>query len=142
MLLALREGEILSENAARQISPLRLAYIGDVVWESLVRLQLLRERRNVHNMHMGAVKSVNAAAQSSALSIIDPFLTETERAVCHRGRNANARHHAPKHQSEANYHAATALEALFGYLYLTGQDERLLQLFHAAREKEEEPPIE
>lgn len=142
MLLALREGEILSENAARQISPLRLAYIGDVVWESLVRLQLLRERRNVHNMHMSAVKSVNAAAQSSALSIIDPFLTETERAVCHRGRNANARHHAPKHQSEANYHAATALEALFGYLYLTGQDERLLQLFHAAREKEEEPPIE
>jgi len=126
----------LSEDEARLISPLRLAYIGDTVWEMLSRSSLFAEGRNLQHMHKGAISLVNAAAQAEALRRMEPLLTDTEADIMRRGRNAHARHHAPKNQSPADYAAATGLEALMGYLYLTGQEERVNTLFHAAQEVE------
>lgn len=135
--MSLWEREPLTEAEARLLSPLRLAYMGDTVWELLIRQRLLHSGKSVRHMHQGAVGGVNAAAQAEALRRIEPMLTEAERDVMLRGRNAHARHAAPKHQQQADYQAATALEAVFGYLYLTGQEERILLLF--ARSQEETP---
>jgi len=71
---------------------------------------------------------VNAAAQARASREIEPYLTEEERDVMHRGENAHAKHAVPKNQSPEDYSRATGLEALMGYLYLTGQIDRMLQL--------------
>ena len=80
---------------------------------------------------------VNAHAQSVAMDKIEPLLTDEERDVVRRGRNAHARHAAPKHQDPADYARSTALEALCGYLYLTGQEDRLLYLFAVSQEENE-----
>ena len=128
----------MTAEAARLISPLRLAYIGDTVWELLVRLTLFGRGQNVRHMHQGAVAGVNAGAQAAALRVLEPLLTEEETDMVRRGRNAHARHPAPRHQQPADYQSATALETLMGYLYLTGQEERLRQLFLAAQDTAQE----
>lgn len=133
--MSLREMAPLTEADARMLSPLRLAYMGDTVWELLIRQRLLHSGKSVRHMHQGAVGGVNAAAQAEALRRIEPMLTEAETDVVHRGRNAHARHPAPKHQQQADYQAATGLEALIGYLYLSGQEERLMTLFAHTQEE-------
>ncbi len=135
--MALRETEPMSEAEARLMSPLRLAYMGDTVWELLIRQRLLHSGKSVRHMHQGAVSGVNAGAQAIALRRIAGALTETEMDVVHRGRNAHARHPAPRHQQQADYQAATGLEALMGYLYVTGQEERLKQLFALTQAEED-----
>lgn len=135
--MALRETEPMPEAEARLLSPLRLAYMGDTVWELLIRQRLLASGKSVRHMHQGAVSGVNAGAQAIALHRIAGALTEAEIDVVHRGRNAHARHPAPRHQQQADYQAATGLEALMGYLYVTGQEERLKQLFALTQAEED-----
>ena len=101
--------ETMTPEAVRLISPLRLAYVGDTVWEMLVRLSLFAKGQNVRHMHQSAVAGVNAGAQARALARMEPHLTEEEADMVRRGRNAHARHPAPKHQQPADYQSATAL---------------------------------
>lgn len=119
---------------ARLLNSLQLAHVGDSVWELLVRTRLIYQGRNVRNMHKDAITCVNAGAQAAAMLRILPHLTEEETDVVRRGRNAHPHHGAPKNQDAVDYHHATALEALVGYLYLTGQKDRLLELFALSQE--------
>ena len=132
--MTLRESAPMEESRARMLNPLQLAYIGDSVWELLVRSRLIYMGRSARHIHKDAVACVNAHAQCEAFRRIEPLLTEAEADVARRGRNAHAHHAAPKNQDVADYRAATALEALIGYLYLTGQEVRLLHLFKHSQE--------
>lgn len=110
-------------------SPLALAFLGDAVYGLLVRERLLlTANRPARRLHTLSVQAVNARAQAEAVEKILPMLTEEELAVYKRGRNAHPGH-TPKNQSEGDYHSATGLEALFGWLYLHGAEERLRALF-------------
>lgn len=114
------------------LSPLTLAFLGDAVYELCVRQRIVGEgNMPVNNMHKKSVTLVNAAAQSAAFERICPLLTEDELAVYKRGRNANTTS-SPKHADLADYRRATGVEALFGYLYLKGEIERVMELFDLA----------
>jgi len=127
-------------NAASQplneMSPLTLAFLGDGVYELFVREYLVSKGScPVKKLHSRAVELVRCEAQSEALSeSLWPLLTEEEQAVALRGRNAHVGH-VPKNAEVGDYHAATALEALFGYLYLKGEMERLRELFAVILER-------
>lgn len=111
--------------------PLSLAFLGDAVFGLLVRERLLlTAERPVGRLHTLSTKLVNATAQADAARLLQPLLTEAERDVYRRGRNAHPGH-TPKNQSEGDYHSATGLEALFGWLYLRGEHDRLRTLFDA-----------
>ena len=133
--MTLRESVPMEESRARMLNPLQLAYIGDGVWELLVRTRIIYKGRSARHVHKDAVACVNAHAQSEAFRRIESLLTEPEADIARRGRNAHAHHAAPKNQDAADYRAATALEALIGYLYLTGQEDRLLTLFKHSQEE-------
>lgn len=106
------------------ISPLNLAFVGDGVYELMVRERLVSTAgRPNKDQHRLAVQQVRAEAQAAALDKIYPHLTEQEEAVYKRGRNAHTS------RSGGAYHKATGLEALFGYLYLAGQLDRVRELF-------------
>jgi len=119
----------LSQQEARFKNPLSLAFVGDTVWDLLTRQQLLLSQAHVNALHKQAVQRVNAGAQAQAAAIIEPHLTEEEAEIFRRGQNAHAKHNAPKNQDPYAYSRATALEALLGYLYLTGCEERILELY-------------
>ena len=121
--------QILSFKEAKLKNPLALALMGDTVWDLLTREQLLLSQAHVNALHKQAIRQVNAGAQAEAAGRIEPHLTEEEGDIFRRGCNAHARHNAPKNQDPYAYSRATGLEALFGYLYLTGQDERIRELF-------------
>lgn len=120
----------LSPEEARMLSPLQLAYVGDSVHSLLVRVKLIGDNLKVKDMHVSATRAVNAASQAKALQACMESLTEEELAIVRRGRNAHAHHHAPKSASTQEYAAATGLETLLGYLYLTGNFSRLTALAH------------
>ena len=106
------------------LSPLALAFVGDGVYSLMVRERLLSEaNRPVNDLHRLAVTQVRAEAQSAAMERLLPILTEEEEAVFKRGRNAHTA------RSGADYHRSTGLEALFGYLYLSGRIDRVRELF-------------
>ena len=112
------------------LSPLNLAFIGDCVYEMFVREQLVLDaNRPVKDLHSESVKYVSAKAQTEAYFKIKDLLSEKEEAVFKRGRNAKVGH-SPKSASQSEYHTATGLEALFGFLYLNGEEERLRELFN------------
>ena len=134
--MTLREAAPMEESRARMLNPLQLAYIGDGVWELLVRTRIIYKGRSARHVHKDAVACVNAGAQAEAFRRIEPLLTEAEADIARRGRNAHAHHAAPKNQDAADYRAATALEALIGYLYLIGEEDRLLTLFKHSQEVE------
>ena len=116
----------VDKKAAAMYSPLVLAYLGDGVYEMYVR-EILVLRANIPNgkLHMQAKAYVCAAGQSAAVKKLLPLLTEEELSVFKRGRNAEA---VPNRNNDiGEYHAATGLEALFGYLYLTGGTDRLAE---------------
>jgi len=136
--LELLSRQVIQPAKARLMNPLQLAYIGDTVWDLLVRGSLIATGYNVHKLHQMATRRVNATAQSLAALKLGELLTQEEADIFRRGRNSHSRHAAPKHQDPAAYSAATGLEALFGYLYLTGQDDRLNQLFNAAQQEDED----
>lgn len=113
----------------RLLSPLTLAFVGDGVYELLVRESLVcAANRPVHELNRRSVEMVRAGAQAQALKKIAPMLTEEEQAIVRRGRNAHPNHSA-KNASVTDYRLATGLEALFGYLYLSDQTARLRTLF-------------
>lgn len=115
----------------KQLSPLNLAFIGDCVYEMLVRLYLVEQaNRPVNELHRESVRFVSAKAQTEAFAKLEPLLTEEELAVFKRGRNAKTGHQ-PKSASVGEYHCATGVEALFGYLYLQGENARIEELFQA-----------
>ena len=107
------------------LSPLPLAFVGDGVYELLVREYLAAQGNcPVKKLHARKVELVRCQAQAQALEKIWPQLTPEEQEVAQRGRNAHVGH-VPKNAALADYHGATALEALFGYLYLSGDMTRL-----------------
>lgn len=112
----------------RLMSPLVLAYIGDTVYDLYVRTQLLLTcDATAHGLHVMATKRVCARAQAEAVQRILPTLTEDEQYIFRRGRNSHMGT-VPKHAQMSDYRAATGLEALLGYLYLKGEDDRLNEL--------------
>lgn len=113
----------------KQLSPLNLAFIGDCIYEILVREELVcNANRPVNDLHKESVKYVSAKAQTLAYEKIASILNEEENAVFKRGRNAKAGHN-PKSATHCEYHIATGMEALFGYLYLTDNMARIRELF-------------
>lgn len=113
----------------KTLSPLNLAFVGDTVFDLFVRESLVcQANRPVNKLHKQATQMVKAQAQAAAAEKILPVLTEEELSVFKRGRNAHVNHKA-KNASEGDYHYATAVEALFGYLYLSGELDRLRELF-------------
>ena len=121
------------------ISNLGLAYVGDGAYELMVRSYLcLRGKATNKGLHKAAVKYVSAPAQAAAVKVIAPLLSEEEQDVLRRGRNASP-HTIPRHASREEYAAATALETLFGWLYLRGDTRRLNELFSVMMEETQWP---
>ncbi|MBR3556311.1 MAG: ribonuclease III [Oscillospiraceae bacterium] len=118
----------LTEDEVRAMGSLALAHVGDAVFELMVRVHLAAVGGKNGSLHRASVEMVNAAAQAGDMEKLLPFLTEEEAEVFRRGRNVKV-HSVPKHARLGDYHAATGLEALFGYLYLLGRRERLSALF-------------
>ena len=120
----------MTRHEANQYSPLSLAFLGDAVYEQLVRTKiLLAADMPSHKLHRLAVSRVCAEYQSECAALLQEqgVLTENEAEVFKRGRNTKV--NAPKHSTIAEYRNATGLECLFGYLYLTAQHERIDVLF-------------
>ena len=121
----------LEEKDLRTYSPLTLAYIGDGVYELVIRTVLVKKGNcPVNQLHRKASNLVKAASQSAMMEFIEPMLTEEEHSVYRRGRNA----HSPtmaKHATMADYRRATGFEALMGYLYLKEDFGRIVELVRA-----------
>ncbi|MFT3951235.1 MAG: ribonuclease III domain-containing protein [Oscillospiraceae bacterium] len=117
------------KRAVNRYSPLTLAFLGDAVYEELVRMRIV-EGANVPvgKLHRLSVRYVCAEFQSAAVRFLSEILTDEERDILRRGRNANGVN-IPKHASAAQYRSATGLETLFGYLKLCGEDARIDALF-------------
>ena len=125
----------LTAKEADGLSMLALAHVGDAVYELLVRRMLtLRGPAQVQDLHRSTVAYVRAEAQAKAAEKILPLLSEEETAVWRRGRNCRV-HGIPPHANPGEYHAATGLEALFGWLYLQGKEERVRALFRSITEE-------
>lgn len=123
---------MLTPQQARGYSPLALAFIGDAVYEEFIRTKiLLRANMSANKLHKEAVKYVKASAQSDAMKVLLPLLTEEEEDVFKRGRNAHSAT-VPKNADVIEYRTATGFESLIGYLYLTAQQERLNDLMQEA----------
>ncbi len=121
--------KFLTHHEANQYSPLSLAFLGDSVYDTLVRRNLLMQANMpVSKLHNLKIKMACAEYQSKVFELITPELSETELSVLKRGRNAVG-NTIPKHSNVIDYRKATAVECLFGYLYLTGESERINQLF-------------
>lgn len=126
----------------REVSPLALAYIGDAVFEIFVRTAVLSKgNAPVNKLHKQSKDVVNAKAQAQMYHRIAPYLTEEENAVFKRGRNAKS-FTTPKNMNLIDYRHATGLEALFGFLYLSGKMQRALELFEIGFEKRYTTDIE
>lgn len=107
----------------------QLAFVGDAVYSLLVRERLcyLGKCRSA-DLHTSSAKLVKANGQAEAFKKIEEHLTEKEISFYKKGRNAH-NNHTPKNATEGDYHSATGVETLFGYLYLSGQNERIYELF-------------
>jgi len=126
----------MTKTEIGSISNLGLAHLGDGVYELLVRTWLCAQgKATAKGLHKAAVGYVSAPAQAKAAEKLAPHLTEDESAVYRRGRNARVSA-VPKQASHEEYHAATGLEALFGYLYLQGARDRLNELFALIMEED------
>lgn len=116
------------EQDVRAYSPLTLAYIGDSVYDLVIRSVVVeRANRSANDLHKKTVRYVKAEAQSMMIQALAMELTPDEEAVYKRGRNAKS-YTAAKNASLGDYRKATGFEALIGFLYLTGQMDRLLYL--------------
>lgn len=126
----------LPPDQIRGISSIGLAHMGDAVYELLVRTWLCAHGKATgKGLHRATVALVCAPKQAELAQRILPLLTEEEQAVFRRGRNANV-HSIPAHASRAQYQQATALEALLGWLHLSGRHDRVEQLFAVMMEWE------
>jgi ribonuclease-3 family protein len=110
------------------LSPSTLAFVGDAYYGLLVREILAETNRPSGELHSRSVKLVKAGAQAEAYKIIEPHLTDKEITIYKRGRNAHV-NSVPKNSTVGEYHSATGVETLFGFLHLSGQDDRAKELF-------------
>ncbi len=124
---------MIDKEKAGLYSPLVLAYIGDSVYEVFTRKKVLEGNPNLpaHKLHKENVKYVKAKAQSNAMEKIEPMLQESELAIYKRGRNAKSAT-VPKNADLTDYRRATGFEALIGFLELSGQHERLVEIMEIA----------
>lgn len=128
----------MTRSQAKQLSPLTLAFYGDCVYEVLVRRMIVTEgSRPSQELHRLAVKKVRASYQAKAYDLLLPILSEEETDILKRGRNATGLN-PPKSSNAAEYHKATAVEVLFGYLDLIGEAERIEELFGVIGNADEE----
>ena len=119
-----------NESEVNMVSPLTWAYVGDCVYELYIRTELINKTNlKPHKLHIESIKYVKAQAQAEFLKKIYDDLTEEEKEIIRRGRNAE-NHHLPKNCNIQDYMYATAFEALIGYLYLTKQNKRLREIFN------------
>ena len=124
--LALRTSELTPEKAVQE-KPLALAFVGDSVFDLYVREYVRASGLNTHMLHREAVKFVSAHAQAEAFIAIETQLTPQEAYIYRRGRNTKPTT-VPKNAGVKDYRSATGMETLVGYLFLTGQLERLDEL--------------
>lgn len=125
----------LSKQDIDAMSNLGLAHMGDCVYEILCRAYLCAKgEKTVDRLHKDTIRMVKATTQARFADKMLPLLTETEQAYYRRGKNAHV-HAVPKSATPAEYAKATGLEALFGYLYLSGQKDRANELFHLVMEQ-------
>lgn len=118
----------MSDDEARALSPLTLAFVGDAVHTAYIRTRLVSQGDNkAQALHREASRYVNAAAQSRVAHELAEELSEEESAVYKRGRNAKSAT-VPKHADVADYRHATGFEALIGYLFLAGKTGRMEEL--------------
>lgn len=115
-------------DSVNLLSPSVLAFVGDAVYGLLVRTRLAEVNRSSGDLHSLSVKYVSAVAQAEAFKKIEGALEEKELMIFRRGRNFHTGN-TPKSATSGEYHAATGLECLFGYLHLSGQHDRIQQLF-------------
>jgi ribonuclease-3 family protein len=135
-------GALPDAAALRMMSPVTLAFIGDAVFGLLVREHLISTGVfKANTLHRLSVTYVKAGAQAGAVERLQPMLTQEERDILRRGRNANTSR-VPKNANPIDYRNATGLEALFGYLYLGGCHERLLEIFKAVIEEKAQADTE
>lgn len=124
----IRETFQLPVQDIKTYSPLTLAYLGDAVYDLIVRTMLVEQKNApVNTLHKHASSMVKAEAQKDAFHRIESELTEEELSVYKRGRNAKS-YTSAKNATIGDYRIATGVEALFGYWYLTGQTERMLAM--------------
>ena len=110
-----------------QYSPLTLAYLGDCIYELYVRSYLVKDgNENVYKLHKSATTYVCCMGQAEFFRKIESLLSEKEMSVFKRGRNTKS--HVPKNSEMSDYRVATGVEALFGFLYLSGEEERICEL--------------
>lgn len=120
---------VLSKNELIEMPPLALAFVGDAVYELYVRSSICidQKRRDVNYLHRSAVSFVKAQSQAYIVKTLFEELSEIEKSVVKRGRNAHP-HTVPKNASISDYRYATGFEALLGYLYYSGNNDRLMEI--------------
>ena len=124
----IRELFALKEVDMKSYSPLTLAYIGDAAYELVIRTMVVEKgNRQANQLHKITTSYVKAQAQAAMIEALEMDLTEEELAVYKRGRNAKS-YTSAKNASILDYRKATGLEALIGYLYLSGREERAQSL--------------
>lgn len=123
---------IKDERDINQISPLTWAYVGDCVFELYIRTNLVNTTNlKPHDLHIRAISFVKAKSQAKMLENITEFLTDEEKDIVRRGRNAE-NHHLPKNANIQEYMYSTAFEALIGYLYLSKKTKRVEEIIEMA----------
>lgn len=133
----------IKEKDPRQYSPLALAYIGDGIYDLVIRTMVVEQgNARVNQLHKKVSNMVKASFQAQMIHKMQPYLTEEERSVYKRGRNAKS-YTMAKNASVTDYRHATGFEALMGYLYLAHQFSRILELVKIGLEEadEERKPI-
>lgn len=117
-----------NEMDVNMLSPLTWAYVGDAIYELYIRTNLVNNTKlKPHKLHIESIKYVKAKAQADILKRIEHDLTDEEKEIVRRARNAE-NHHLPKNADPADYMYSTAFEGLIGFLYLTKKDERLKEI--------------
>jgi ribonuclease-3 family protein len=119
---------VVSDNKIREFGALNLAYIGDTVYDLYIRTYIVKNQMGkVQQLHKLASGVVNAKSQAVAAKLLQPQLTERESEIFRYGKNAKSK--PPKNMSIEDYSLATGIEAVVGYLHLTGQTARMDELF-------------
>lgn len=138
LLELMKEKFDFTEQDIRTYSPLTLAYIGDCIYELVIRTVIVeRGNKSPENLHKQATKLVKAETQCQMFLMLEKeedLLTPEEQSIMRRGRNARS-YTTAKNASVSDYRKASGLEALLGYLYLTGQTERVIQLIKICLDK-------
>ena len=128
LLQIVRKTFSIGEVDVRSYSPLTLAYMGDAIYDVIIRTVVVeRANRPANDLHKNTIQYVKAQTQAALIEILQDLLSEEEEAVYKRGRNAKS-YHTAKNASIADYRKATGLEALLGYLYLQDRMDRILFL--------------